>query len=80
MPYSYVVLPLKCASSLVDIVALTRGDAPCAALTVDILRALLVRCGESLKSLNLQSASHVLDYRAAEAISKPFFLRRQRGP
>ncbi|CAN7984767.1 unnamed protein product [Ixodes hexagonus] len=38
-------------------------------LTVDILRALLVRCGESLKSLNLQTASHVLDYRAAEAIS-----------
>lgn len=38
-------------------------------LTVDILRALLVRCGESLKDLNLPSASHVLDYRAAEAIS-----------
>ncbi|XP_077509011.1 putative RNA-binding protein EEED8.10 isoform X2 [Amblyomma americanum] len=38
-------------------------------LTVSILRALLVRCGESLRSLDLRSASHVLDYKAAEAIS-----------
>nr|XP_037278999.1 LOW QUALITY PROTEIN: putative RNA-binding protein EEED8.10 [Rhipicephalus microplus] len=38
-------------------------------LTVNILRALLVRCGESLRSLDLASASHALDYKAAEAIS-----------
>ncbi|XP_065309464.1 putative RNA-binding protein EEED8.10 isoform X2 [Dermacentor albipictus] len=38
-------------------------------LTVSILRALLVRCGESLHSLDLPSASHALDYKAAEAIS-----------
>uniref|UniRef100_L7LQ87 Dc50 n=1 Tax=Rhipicephalus pulchellus TaxID=72859 RepID=L7LQ87_RHIPC len=38
-------------------------------LTVSILRALLVRCGESLRSLDLASASHALDYKAAEAIS-----------
>uniref|UniRef100_A0A023G8F5 Putative nucleic acid binding protein n=1 Tax=Amblyomma triste TaxID=251400 RepID=A0A023G8F5_AMBTT len=38
-------------------------------LTVSILRALLVRCGESLRSLDLPSASHALDYKAAEAIS-----------
>ncbi|KAH6934378.1 hypothetical protein HPB50_023885 [Hyalomma asiaticum] len=38
-------------------------------LTVSILRALLVRCGESLRSLDLPSASHTLDYKAAEAIS-----------
>ncbi|KAH9377388.1 hypothetical protein HPB48_008604 [Haemaphysalis longicornis] len=39
------------------------------ALTVSILRSLLVRCGESLRSLDLPSASHALDYKAAEAIS-----------
>lgn len=38
-------------------------------LTVTILRSLLVRCGESLRSLDLPSASHALDYKAAEAIS-----------
>lgn len=38
-------------------------------LTVSILRSLLVRCGESLRSLDLPSASHALDYKAAEAIS-----------
>lgn len=38
-------------------------------LTVSILRSLLVRCGESLRSLDLPSASHALDFKAAEAIS-----------
>ncbi|CAN7984766.1 unnamed protein product [Ixodes hexagonus] len=36
--------------------------------TLDILRALLARCGKSLKTLNLRSVSHMLDDRMAEIV------------
>ncbi|XP_049270717.1 putative RNA-binding protein EEED8.10 isoform X3 [Rhipicephalus sanguineus] len=54
----------QCKLSFTGVFSISQGKP----LTVVILRAILSRCGESLRSLDLATASHMLDHRAVKAI------------
>ncbi|KAL1474953.1 hypothetical protein MTO96_020395 [Rhipicephalus appendiculatus] len=54
----------QCKLSFTGVFSISQGKP----LTVVILRAILSRCGESLRKLDLATASHMLDHRAVKAI------------
>ncbi|XP_065309437.1 putative RNA-binding protein EEED8.10 isoform X2 [Dermacentor albipictus] len=54
----------QCRLSFTGVFSISQGKP----LTITILRALLSRCGESLRWLDLATASHMLDHKAVKAI------------